>query len=204
MYVIVIFIKSDREETSLVIDVMNVVNKCKKSNRFNFFGGSPLFTDLVSDVETVNYFSIGSSSSDGRPEVNLSAMSGYLAPIAIWRKLNSMMMRLGNTTPSRTAKKASFAIIFFRGFEYKEIILLLLKNHGIEMSLRTLKRRIKSYGLRRQQPEYNIDQVRASVPTIIDGHGSLQEYRSVWHTLQLRGTRESRVVVKELLREMDP
>ena len=64
MYVIVIFIKSDREKTSLVIDVMNVVNKCKKSNRFNFFGGSPLFTDLVSDVETVNYFSIGSSSSD--------------------------------------------------------------------------------------------------------------------------------------------
>ena len=64
MYVTVIFIKSDREETSLVIDVMNVVNKCKKSNRFNFFGGSPLFTDLVSDVETVNYFSIGSSSSD--------------------------------------------------------------------------------------------------------------------------------------------
>ena len=64
MYVIVIFIKSDREETSLVIDVINVVNKCKKSDRFNFFGGSPLFTDLVSDVETVNYFSIGSSSSD--------------------------------------------------------------------------------------------------------------------------------------------
>ena len=64
MYVIVIFIKSDREETSLVIDVMNVVNKCKKSNKFNFLGGSPLFTDLVSDVETVNYFSIGSSSSD--------------------------------------------------------------------------------------------------------------------------------------------
>ena len=64
MYVIVIFIKSDREETSFVINVMNVVNKCKKSNKFNFFGGSPLFTDLVSDVETVNYFSIGSSSSD--------------------------------------------------------------------------------------------------------------------------------------------
>ena len=64
MYVIVIFIKLDREETSLAIDVGDVVNKCKKSNRFNFFGGSPLFTDLVSDVETVNYFSIGSSSSD--------------------------------------------------------------------------------------------------------------------------------------------
>ena len=33
---------------------------------------------------------------------------------------------------------------FFRGFEYKEIILLLPKNHNIEMSLNTLKRRIKS------------------------------------------------------------
>ena len=32
MYVIVIFIKSDREETSLVIDVMNFVNTCKKFN----------------------------------------------------------------------------------------------------------------------------------------------------------------------------
>ena len=37
---------------------------------------------------------------------------------------------------------------FFRGFEYKEIILLLPKNHNIEMSLNTLKRRIKSYGLK--------------------------------------------------------
>ena len=34
---------------------------------------------------------------------------------------------------------------FFRGFEYKEIILLLLKNYNIEMSLSTLKRRIKGY-----------------------------------------------------------
>ena len=33
---------------------------------------------------------------------------------------------------------------FLRGFEYKEIILLLLKNHKTEMSLTTLKRQIKS------------------------------------------------------------
>ena len=103
------------------------------------------------------------------PEVNLSAMSGYLAPSNIAEtqfdddETGIQMMRRE-----------------FRGFEYKEIILLLLKNHGIEMSLRTLKRRIKSYGLRRQQLEYNIDQVRASVPTTIDGHGSLQGYRSLY------------------------
>ena len=57
---------------------------------------------------------------------------------------------------------------FFRGFEYKEIILLLLKNNNIEMSLSTLKRRIKGYGLRRQRPEYNISEVRASIQTIIN------------------------------------
>ena len=114
-----------------------------------------------------------------------------------------MMMRR-EYDAEQDSEESFIRYYFFRGFEYKEIILLLLKNHGIEMSLRTLKRRIKSYGLRRQQPEYNIDQVRASVQTIIDGHGSLQGYRSVWHILQLRGTREPRVVVKELLREMDP
>ena len=43
---------------------------------------------------------------------------------------------------------------FFRGFEYKEIRLFLFKNHGIEMSLSTLKRRIEHYGLRRQRPDY--------------------------------------------------
>ena len=93
---------------------------------------------------------------------------------------------------------------FFGGFEYKEIILLLLKNYNIEMSLSTLKRRIKGDGLRRQRPEYNINEVRASIQTIINGHGSLQGYRSVWHTLQLRGIRIPRIVVQELLREMDP
>ena len=33
---------------------------------------------------------------------------------------------------------------FFRGFEYIEIRLFLFKNHGIKMSLSTLKRRIWS------------------------------------------------------------
>ena len=53
---------------------------------------------------------------------------------------------------------------FFGGSEYKEIILLLLKDNDDEISLSTLKRRIiKSYGLRRQRPEYNIDEVKASI-----------------------------------------
>ena len=93
---------------------------------------------------------------------------------------------------------------FFKGFEYKEIRLFLFKNHGIEMSLSTLKRRIKQYGLRRQRPDYDIDDVRESIQSIINGPGCLQGYRSAWHTLQLRGKRVPRIVAQELLREIDP
>ena len=72
------------------------------------------------------------------------------------------------------------------------------------MSVSTLKRPIESYGLKIKRPDYNIDDVRASVQIIIDGHGCLLGYRSVWHALKLRGTRVPRIVVQELLREMDP
>ena len=91
----------------------------------------------------------------------------------------------------------------FRGFEYKEMSLLLLKNYDVEISLSTLKRQIKSYGLRRRRPEYNMDEFKGSIQTFINGHGSLQGCRSVWHKLQLRATRVPRVVVQEL-REMNP
>ncbi|XP_078372629.1 uncharacterized protein LOC144656265 [Oculina patagonica] len=93
---------------------------------------------------------------------------------------------------------------FFRGFEYKEIRLFLFKNHGIEMSLSTLKRRIKQYGLKRQRPDYDIDDIRQSIQSIVNGPGCLQGYRSVWHTLQLKGKRVPRIVVQELLKEIDP
>ena len=56
---------------------------------------------------------------------------------------------------------------FFRGFSYEEIRRLLQKNHAIEVSIRTLKRRIKSYGLRRRQPDYNIAHVRAVVENLL-------------------------------------
>ena len=47
------------------------------------------------------------------------------------------------------------------------------ENHDIKMSLSTLKRRIESYSLKRKRSDYNIDDVRASVQSIIDGHGCL-------------------------------
>ncbi|CAB4044964.1 Hypothetical predicted protein, partial [Paramuricea clavata] len=93
---------------------------------------------------------------------------------------------------------------FYRGFDYKEIVLFLLQNHDIQMRMATFKRRLRRYGLRRQLPEYDIDEARASIQSLINGPGCLQGYRSVWHTLQLRGVRIPRIVVQQLLKELDP
>lgn len=101
-------------------------------------------------------------------------------------------------------KESIVRYYFFRGFDYEEIRMFLQKYYDIELSIRTLKRRIKSYGLRRRQPDYDINGVRAAIHEVIDGHGSLQGYRSVWHTLQLKGLQIPRVVVQEILREIDP
>ena len=49
---------------------------------------------------------------------------------------------------------------FKKGFTYDEILALLDKYHGIRMSIATLKRRIKEYGLKRKNVRYDLNSVR--------------------------------------------
>ena len=93
---------------------------------------------------------------------------------------------------------------FFRGLSYNEIRLFLFENHGKQMNISTLKRRIDSYGLRQRQPDYDLQLVQEEIQKIVDGPGCLQGYRSVWHSLQLKGITVPRGVVEQLLREIDP
>ena len=93
---------------------------------------------------------------------------------------------------------------FYRGFPYEEIRRFLKINHGLQISITTLKRRMKAYGLRRRMPDYEVGEIRAAIENILDGYGSMQGYRAVWHTLQLKGLRVPRIVVQEILREIDP
>lgn len=39
---------------------------------------------------------------------------------------------------------------------------------------------------------------------LINGPGSAMRYRAIWHTLELEGIRMPRVIVQDLLKEMDP
>ena len=78
------------------------------------------------------------------------------------------------------------------------------KFHGIQMSLRTLKHRFSSLGLRRKFTEFNEGEVRQRIQQEIDGPGCLSGYRSMWHTLRREGYTIPRHLVQRLLKEMDP
>lgn len=53
-----------------------------------------------------------------------------------------------------------FPIISRKRFTYDEILALLDQYHGTRMSIGTLKRRIKEYGLKRRNLRYDLNSVR--------------------------------------------
>jgi hypothetical protein len=52
-------------------------------------------------------------------------------------------------------------------------------------------------------PDFDVGEIRAAIENILDGYGSMQGYRAVWHTLQLKGFCVPHIAVKELLRRME-
>jgi hypothetical protein len=99
---------------------------------------------------------------------------------------------------------------FFRGFTYEEILLFLAKRHHCTISYSTLLRRLKKYGLMRRGVtnkdsfENTFLQVQRRIAELINGPGSSMGYRAIWHALELEGIRVPRVIVQDLLKEMDP
>lgn len=96
---------------------------------------------------------------------------------------------------------------FYRGLTYRHITLKLEKQHNI-MNQRTLKRRLKDYGLKRRETvdEELKERVRdLIVQEICTGPDSLSGYRTMWHVLRLRHRiNVPRRLVESLLREVDP
>ena len=94
--------------------------------------------------------------------------------------------------------------LFFKGYEYQEIIYMLRKHHNITISLSSLKRKLKQYRLHRNKVEFDPQVLRNAIVDIIDSPGSSVGYRSVWHALQQKGIRVPRSKVEEIVRELDP
>lgn len=93
---------------------------------------------------------------------------------------------------------------FNKGFTYNEILALLDKYHGVRMSIATLKRRLKEYGLKRRYMEYDVGSVRDKIRSLLDGPDCMGGYRHVWHTLKMQGVGVPRSTVEALLKELDP
>ena len=93
---------------------------------------------------------------------------------------------------------------FNRGYPYGAIAGL-LRTAGVQMSVRTLKRRLRSLGLRRKGQLVDEQHLRNVISEEIQGAGKLSGYRSVWHALRLRhGIHVSRHVVAKMMKEIDP
>ena len=90
-----------------------------------------------------------------------------------------------------------------------EIIREFLSNyHDITMSLRTLKRRLRDFGLRRNgnMNEDVQERIREVIENeISNGSGASLGYRSMWHLLRLQyHVHVPRRVVAQILHEVDP
>lgn len=89
---------------------------------------------------------------------------------------------------------------FSKGVSYNDILALLDKYQGIRISIATLKRCMKDYGLKRRDVEYDMDSVRDKIVSLLDGPDCMGGYRHIWHTLNMQGVSVSRSHVEALLR----
>ena len=78
------------------------------------------------------------------------------------------------------------------------------KFHGVKMSLRTLKRHLRSLALKRRNTIINYQECRRAVTELVQGPGNLRGYRAIWHSLQLQGMRVPRSIVQQIVHEVDP
>ena len=96
---------------------------------------------------------------------------------------------------------------FHDGFSYFEIIELLKQRHGVEISLSTLKRRLKALGLRKRATagvRSSIDDVRDAVQDKLVGSGSRIGYRRIHKSLTTGGLIVRFEDVRKTLKELDP
>ena len=124
--------------------------------------------------------------------------------------MNNSRARFAPTTKNKMAdrdahvEELTIRDYFNKGYTYDEILALLDKYHGIRMSIATLKRRIKEYGLKRRNVEYDLASIRDKIVSLLDGPDCMGGYRHIWHTLKMEGIVVPRSTVEALLRELDP
>ena len=67
--------------------------------------------------------------------------------------------------------------LFYKGYTYEEIVGLLSVDYGIQLSLSTLKRKLKDMNLSRKNVNFDDNLVRQAIEELIDGPNSCVGYR---------------------------
>ena len=94
---------------------------------------------------------------------------------------------------------------FCLGFTYLEILVFLSKYHGIELSLRQLKRLLRRMRLYRRIESSPIPEVSQAVERELNGSGCSLGYRAMHQRLQIEhGLVASRETVRQILKILDP
>ena len=94
---------------------------------------------------------------------------------------------------------------FHCGYKYNLITCLLKNEQGINISVRSLKRRLRSYNLSKRVKHICEDQVRDLIRGEMEGAGCLAGYRKMWHILKLKHQLHvPRKLVQRMLKELDP
>ena len=80
--------------------------------------------------------------------------------------------------------------------------------HFHNISRSTLLRRLKLYDLRRRSGKYlpveTIQSAREQIQADLNGPGSSNGYRAVWHSLRVKGIHVPCYFVQKLIKEIDP
>ena len=107
--------------------------------------------------------------------------------------------------PSTDDEKEMISYYFKKGYKYTAIVLFLRLHHNIEISIRTLKRRLQTYGLQRKICNITEDSLKQIISREIEGSAAVRGYRAPWSSLKVwYRVNIKRDVVMKLLRELDP
>ena len=94
---------------------------------------------------------------------------------------------------------------FSLGLQYSEILAFLLSFHGIQQSLRQLRRILRREGLRRRKDHSDIEQVVNAIETELEGSGNRIGYRQMHQRLRNDyGLVVQKEIVREIIKELDP
>lgn len=118
---------------------------------------------------------------------------------------NKYCSRCGKKVPASTFETV-VTQYFRKGFTYNEILDFLRQQHGVKMCVRTLKKKIKSFDLKRKSfDEEHLAGVVDAVRHEIDENSGSIGYRTMWHKLSHeKGINAPRDLVMKTMRDLDP